>query len=565
MIACALAILNNLFPWIQDTAFSAMSAAAKDSAKDMGALLKVAVKYYSGSKPSIVIHAANKKSRDLQAQLGTLGGAIAGSYYEGVDMGVKGTIRKLTEKHAGLLESLMDRVKAILIALSTEDFAESHTKIMEAIAEPCANVADAVDTLLMATTEAMSDGDVDSSEKANLRMLIQDAKDAVAELAEAFDTVRKTFDSPVHPEVLGESFFVLSLSAYVRLVCDFTDTLCNNPPPGGGNLGGDIVNCIKSTWDTTAIMDKYNVNFTIRYVLAVVTGFCMSKYYFNHVGTCAVLCTLLINKRVGPDMRATLNVILAVVVGSVTGAIVYEHSCASPYGNIILPICFFLFLLLTLYPYFSGSVYAGVGLTMAALGAPRFVALCMELDKVAMAKGMWGTLVAVVFAIAIIVFYESICAIDRASNLASAGLEKGFNDLQAAFKAFWDEKDISDAIAPVAGQMDQCISFNTTADIEPRFWREDWKKTLYEDIVDQIRALRLDLLMLEFSMEGAGGSGAGLFDKFASQDSWSNIKSDLEKTLNDAHTLAVGLISHESGEFTALAGIDPSEFTALAG
>merc|ERR1719201_103668 len=249
----------------------------------------------------------------------------------------------------------------------------------------------------------------------------------------------------------------------------------------------------------------------------------------------------------------------AVVVGSLTGAIVYEHSCASPYGNIILPVCFFIFLLLTLYPYFSGSVYAGVGLTMAALGAPRFVSLCMELDKVAMAVGMWGTLVAVVFAIVIIVFYESICAIDRASNLARDGLEKGFNDLQTAFTAFWNEKDISDAIAPVAGQMNQCISFNTTADIEPRFWREDWKVTLYADVVDQVRALRLDLLMLEFSMEGAGGSAGGLFDKISSQDSWSKIRSDLDGTLAQAAKISVALISHESGTCSALSGIDATD------
>merc|ERR550514_2159994 len=60
-------------------------------------------------------------------------------------------------------------------------------------------------------------------------------------------------------------------------------------------------------------------------------------------------------------------------------------------------------------------------------------------------------------------------------------------------------------------------------------------------------------------MEGSGGSASGLFDKFASRDSWSRIKGDLDKTLNDAHSLAVGLISHETGEFTGLAGIDPSE------
>ena len=171
LIACTLAILNNLIPWVQTTAFSAMAAGAKDSAKDMGALLSVACKYYSGSKPSIVIHAATKKSRDLRAQLDSLGGAIAGAYFEGFDSGVKGTIRKLTESHAGLLNNLHDRVKAILIALSTEDFAESHQTIMEGITDACMNVTESANALLMATTEAMSDGDIDESEKANLRML----------------------------------------------------------------------------------------------------------------------------------------------------------------------------------------------------------------------------------------------------------------------------------------------------------------------------------------------------------------------------------------------------------
>jgi len=454
---------------------------------------------------------------------------------------------------------LHDRVKAILIALTTEDFAESHQTIMDGIADPCSNVADAVDELLKATTEAIADGDIDASETAKLRSLIKDTKQAVAELSEEFHTVRKTFDSSVHPELLGESFFVLTLSAYCRLVWEYTDMLIENPPKGGGNVFGDLSNCIKSTWDFGAISDKYNVNFTVRYILALIIGFCMSKYYFNHVGTCAVLCTLLISKRIGPDMKATLGVILAVVVGSLTGAIAYNHSCASPYGNIILPICFFLFLMATLYPYFSGSVYAGVGITMGALGAPRFVALCAQVDATAAAIALWGTLVAVVFAICIIVFCESLCAIDRASNLARDGLDQGFKDLQTAFTAFWADKDISDAIAPVAGTMNQCVSFNATADIEPRFWRNDWKVDMYSACVDKIREIRLDLLMLEFSMEGAGGSAAGLFDKFASQPSWSGIKGDIDRTLADAHRVSLALIAHESGECTALAGINATD------
>merc|ERR1712118_326572 len=61
------------------------------------------------------------------------------------------------------------------------------------------------------------------------------------------------------------------------------------------------------------------------------------------------------------------------------------------------------------------------------------------------------------------------------------------------------------------------------------------------------------------SMEGAGGSAGGLFDKFASQDSWSKIRNDLDTTLAQAAKISVALISHESGKCTALAGIDATD------
>jgi len=202
---------------------------------------------------------------------------------------------------------------------------------------------------------------------------------------------------------MGESFFVLSLSAYVHLSCDFTNTLCNSPPPRGGSVGGDLMECIKSTSDTLTMMDKFDLNFIIHCMLAVITSFYFSKGYFN--------------QRVDTDMRTTLNVNPAVVVGGLTGAILYEWSCVSHYGNIMLLVSFCIFVLVTFYPYFSGIASAGVGITKAVEGAPRFVTLCMDLDPVAAAVGMWGVLVGLVFSIATIVFYERICGVDRTSNL----------------------------------------------------------------------------------------------------------------------------------------------------
>jgi hypothetical protein len=209
----------------------------------------------------------------------------------------------------------------------------------------------------------------------------------------------------------------------------------------------------------------------------------------------------------------------------------------------------------------SGSKFGGIGVTAAALGAPRLVALCPEpdaLDPDAGAKAMWATMVAVMLAIAFNSLFETICTTDRACNLATKGLDKGFEHLQSAFKAFWEQTDISTAMAPVAGQMGTCMGFNAAADLEPRFHRVDWKVTLFEDIVDKIREIRLDVLMLEAAMEGGGGSASGLFDTFASQQSWARIRNDLDSTLADAREISVSLVGHETGEFQGLNNIDPA-------
>jgi len=389
--------------------------------------------------------------------------------------------------------------------------------------------------------------------------MIQDLKAAVAELSEAFDTVRKTFDSSVHPELLGESFFVLTLSAYARLVWEFSENLVDNPPSGGGNVFGDFVNCVKSTWAPAALFEKNNLMFTLRYMLAFICAFCYSKYMMNNSATCVLLCTLLINTRVGPDFLATLNVLLAVIVGSLAGTIVFNHSCNSYYGNFILPVTSFFFWAFCLYPYMAGSKFGSIGLFAAAIGAPRIVALCPKLDALdpnAGALGMWLTMVAVMLAIGFNSFFEVVCSTDRAATLACKALDRGFKELQDSYGAFWNQEDIGTAIAPVAGTMNECLGFCSAADLEPRFWRADWKTILYEDIVDKVRSLRLDLLALESAMEGGGGSAAGLFDKFASQPSWGKIRKDLDSTLEDARKLSVALVSHETGPFTGLNDID---------
>jgi len=193
-----------------------------------------------------------------------------------------------------------------------------------------------------------------------------------------------------------------------------------------------------------------------------------------------------------------------------------------------------------------------MGLLTAAIGATKFVALCPEVKVAGGEVGLWMSMMYVMYSTLIICFAEAIFAVDRASNLALNTLDDAFKGVQAAFKAFWEQQDIGTAIAPVGGLCDSANAFNSSARIEPRLWRFDWKTDMHNDLVDSIRTLRLDLLMMESAMEGGGGSASGLFDKFADTDEWGRVRKDLDSTLEQARHMAIELQGLESGKFKAL-------------
>merc|ERR1719428_1905632 len=425
---------------------------------------------------------------------------------------------------------------------------------MTGITPACKAVSVKVQTLLMEVTNAISDGDLSSSEKDTLKKSVKKAKAAVAELSTEFDTVRRTFDAPIHAELLGESFFVLELSAYARLICEYTEGVCNNPPPAGDGVFADLSNWFSSTWKWEDLTEKYNMNFAIRYWVAVAFAFCYCVFIEKWVMSVAVICTFLLSTRVAPDIQGSLDGMLGVTSAILAGAITYDLSCshAGAYGNYVLPAAAFVFWMVTLYAWSSGSKFAGMGLLTAAIGATKFVALCPETKVAGGEVGLWMSMMYVMYSTVIICAAEAIFAVDRASNLALNSLDLAFKGVQAAFKAFWEQQDIGTAIAPVGGHCDEANAFNNSARIEPRLWRLDWKTDLHNDLVESIRTLRLDLLMMESAMEGGSGSASGLFDKFTDTDEWGRVRKDLDDTLEQARFLAVGLVGLEKGKFKAL-------------
>merc|ERR1719161_3014618 len=333
-IACLIAPLMNLIPYTFSSAYVNMQGNAVKASKDIARLFEAVMAYYNSSEYSVVIESELKHSIDLRAELDGMGGAVGAAWFERFDMGVAGTVRALMENHLGLMNNLYDRLRALMIAVSTEDFGESHLKIMDKIGGASMAVAASAKKLLVAATEAATDGDISSAEKDTLKGLISEVKAAVKQLAKDYDTARRTFPT-IGKDTWGECFFVLTVSAYARLVVEYAELLINNPPKGVG-FGAGISAGISSTFSDLG--DKFNVNFTIKHYLALVICWLWSVYIDGWGGGCVITAVFLMSTAVCPDIQVFLNVMNAVIVACVVGTLVFQTACGTGYGDFVLPI-----------------------------------------------------------------------------------------------------------------------------------------------------------------------------------------------------------------------------------
>merc|ERR1719159_1721473 len=547
-IACLIAPILNLIPYPFSLASNDMKGAALKASKDTAKLFSAVIAYYNEKEYSVIIESELKHSVDLRKELDGMGGPIGAAWFERFDIGVQGTIRALMESHLGMLNVLYDRLRALMIAVSTEEFGDSHIKIMDKIRGSSFDVAHSVQVLLVAATEAATDGDISSSEKAHMQDLINAAKMAVKQLAADFDAARRPYGS-ISKETFSESFFVLTISAYARHVIEYADVLCTNPPKGVG-MGAGISAGISGPF--SGLGDKFNVNFTIKHFLALVICWLWSVYVDGMGGACVITAVFLMSNAVCPDIQLFLNVMNAVIVAVVVGTLVFQGTCATGYGDFLLPITAVLLWTVGLYGYFSGGPLLLPCLVVVALTPFRWVTMCPSGEIAAGARALWAGMVGNIMAILFVCTCQFLMAIDKASNLAISELQAAFEGERDAFKAFFGHKDVTVPMGPVSGHLGAGSGYCASAKIEPRMWRCAWKDALYMDIVTQLGQIRLDILMLWFALAGSDGKPDQIFAKFEHATEWSSVQSDLNSTLEDAHNLVIGILSDESGSFTGL-------------
>merc|ERR1719161_2367053 len=552
ILGCLAAPLMNLLPYPMEMAYANMKRAAVKASKDSAKLFEVVIDYYAGKEASVAIEGQVKKAQLLRGELDGMGAAIGGAWWEGFDLGTRGTVRALMQSHLDLMNNVYDRLRAILTVALSEDFSDSHTSVMKEIHDESLAVGKATTKLLKAVTAAAGDGDISSEEKAELETLVGEANAAVKALAKEFHKVRKGLSTPVSDDMLGENYFVLTISVYSRLVTVYAEKLINDPPQGAG-FGAALVDGLKGTW--TGLTDKFNMNFAIVHFLALVICWLYSVYVDNWAGGCVITAVFLMSTNVCPDIQAFLNVLNAVILAVVAGTLVFQWTCGTGFGDYILPFAALLLWTIGLYGVFAKSVFLLPCLVFVALTPFRWVTSCPTGDIAAGARGLWGGMVANILAILFVCGCQFFLAVDRADHLATNKLDDAFSGLRKAFDAFWAHDDATGPMGSVAGDCGAGSGFCASAAIEPRMWRNAWKAGLYLKIVNHVQTIRLDILMLWFAMAGSDGKPDAIFSKFDGSSQFKSVQEDLNSTLEDAHSLAIATLRHEGGHFTGLSNL----------
>jgi hypothetical protein len=564
IVASIFACLANLLPIPEGFASVDMKKNAKRVSAYMAKNFITCVDYYSGSKATVDIEKQMRATEKLQAEVDGLGGVIGSAWYEGFDIGSKGTVRNLHDAHAGLMGELMNTMKAVEIAMKTEDFGPSHIVLMDGCKEQCMNLVESSGELLCKVTASAGDGDVSASEDEELGAIDARVEDDLKALGQAFNTVRQNYKC-ISQEALNESFFVFALSVYARKVREFSNKVRKNE-----NLGQTffamVSNTFLSTFDPAGSMGDMAGPIAVRSWTALMLAFLYGVMIDNYTGACCITIVFFLSLRAAPNIGETLKGLTASTIASVVAAIIMQRTCETGQGFWLLPTCTFIYWWAMMYLNFSGCNYALVGLLAAALSPFTLVAVCpTSMDPNAAAPGLLIAVRGFVMALFLMSCAEYLSAPDSLSKLAYDYIDKAIEHIVKGLKMTWNDESPTAVLGPVGDYLGKALLYGNAAREEPRLWMCPWKADLCAEVAKWLGFMKLDLLTMHSAMTGADGETGSVFAVLNQVQAFQRMRTDFDDTLKMAQEITYSLLKHESGiykgmgKLQGLEGIDELE------
>jgi hypothetical protein len=558
-----LAIFVMLIPYPWGFAYKSMRSNAQKASGDMSKMFMAAVNYCTGSSATVMIEKQMHQLDILRKEIDSLKETIEAAFHETFDVGMAGTVRGFMQSHSELMDELFHILHAMMMALEDERFDKTHTTVMSKIGGTSKELVTSAAALLICATNASHLHRTDD-EKADLVKLEQDVKSATAKLASEFDKVRRTFPKALERDLLSLSSFVFTLSAAARKISEFS-SMIRDDPPAGLSFTEAIVSNLKGKTKVT-LPSLESVRFVIRYIVGLTACLIFSVLKDSYSPACAMTAVFLLNCAASPNLKGSLDVMLAIVVSNVVGALMFSWSCQTGHGDKLLPFAFFLYLVPTVSVAMGSSSFVNIGFFAAALSPFYMVDFCPAADEAsssAKAVSLWGGIRARTIAMFIITFCEFMFMEKRLSTLATDKLDYAMQGVLQALSDMWAGKNPDSALEAVPGLVSGAAEFDTGAQLEPRYNHCKWNRAFMSDCLDATTRLRTDVLLCYRGMAGLNGNTESISDTLKSAQGFKAIEDQLGSTLEDARGMSRELLLHESGEYTALKVFEGRSETGL--
>jgi hypothetical protein len=437
---------------------------------------------------------------------------------------------------------------------------------MKDIGGTCSDLVNDSAILLMTATKS-TEPTMTADEEKTLEDMEDAVKQGITKLAAEFDKSRRAFKKPLNRELMSESAFAFALSSFARRIVEYSVMLRTNKPTGATWMEAFEDTVKAHTGVQTPTLE--GARFIARYMIGLMLCFLFSMYWDNFSPACAITGVFLLNDRPSPDIKGSLDLMLAIVVGSVVGTLLFSWSCRTGHGDAALPVVFFCLLFPSTWVAHSRSSFSTIGFFVAALAPFSMVKACPAPELASSSQnavGLWAGIRARSIAMFILTICEFVFMEKKHSVFATDYYDNATKAIQTAFDSLWKGADPKPALDDASKGTSNAISFGAGAKVEPRFGGCEWKTEFLQSSCDANSHLRVDVLMLYRGMKGVDGNSDNITALLTKAPAFKLMQEEFDKTLQAARVMATDVLLHTNGEHTQLAAFESlSNLDTLAG
>lgn len=558
LVGCLASILAMLLP-SPITATSQAKIHAARTAKATARLFTFVTEYYTGEEKTISINIWLTEVKALREEIAGMKEHLQAAWWEGLDLGSRGIVRELLLRHLNLLQSIDKRLLGLKVCVFREEFSEAHRQAMTPVRSILLEVACSVGDLLMAATVAAADGSFNDSEREMLVARIAHVQGNVSKLAQMWHFVRKGDENDrrdaLSPDLLTESFFIFEVSAYARLVSEFTKDMVERTPQGGVSPWQVLCKVVRNAFSREKLLSAQQINFTLRNFISLSIGFYYGLYCQNYDFQVPQFMCFMLSKDLGSALKTNLGRVQGTVLGVLFGHLMYSelHSC-SPLSVAMRLALLFTFEFIAEFIHKYSAEYGFIGMLLAIFGGKALATQCTDhIDETERLKNIemaYHSFKAVAIALGIILTIDMMLRREQASAMARRMLFGSVDTMISSFSAFLEGRpgESGSSCRQLQAMITDAKRLCEEANQEPRWHKTPFKHSLFKELCHTMETLNLDLETLQLAFEGADNQPDDLFERVVShsQSNFDRVKEDILETLGDMKKLTQVVLEHET-------------------